>query len=271
MPFGARRLARVLPVNDIRLLIVEDDALFAEAVAAKLDEAVEEEVSLTTATTLASATSALAGTRFDAIILDLSLPDAAGLEALEAVHDANPEAPIVVLTGTRPKGTGVEALRRGAQDYLVKSDADGGTIARAVRHAIERQRITAHLERTVARLQGEAPLGEEGSEEATPIKEALPELHRELGQQYADVVAAALRPGQSNTAEGIQEIAERLFRNHAGPKDVVDVHLNGMAGLPQSDRRSAGTAAEGQIIMLELMGRTLGCYRDQRLGLRDQE
>ena len=76
----------------------------------------------------------------DCAVIDLSLPDASGLQALDRIHDIAPHIPIVVLTGFDDRATGVAALRRGAQDYMLKQHADGSAIARAIRFAIERKR-----------------------------------------------------------------------------------------------------------------------------------
>ena len=76
----------------------------------------------------------------DCAVIDLALPDASGLQALDRILDIAPNIPIVVLTGFDDGATGVAALRRGAQDYMLKQHADGFAIARAIRFAIERKR-----------------------------------------------------------------------------------------------------------------------------------
>jgi len=77
----------------------------------------------------------------DCAILDLSLPDASGLQALVALRALSPELPIVVLTGFDDLEVGLLALRCGADDYLVKSQVDGFTLDRAVRYAIARRQL----------------------------------------------------------------------------------------------------------------------------------
>lgn len=74
------------------------------------------------------------------IVLDLGLPGVTGFEALDEIVSARPRVAIVVLTGWGDAQAGTEALARGAQDYLVKGDADGRTIARSIRFAVERKR-----------------------------------------------------------------------------------------------------------------------------------
>ncbi len=78
---------------------------------------------------------------YDAILLDLSLPDSDGLDTFASTHKAAPDIPIVVLTATDDDTMAVKAVRAGAQDYLIKGDVNGNLLARALRYAIERQRV----------------------------------------------------------------------------------------------------------------------------------
>jgi len=73
-------------------------------------------------------------------LLDLGLPDAMGLSALEKLRKQIPDMPVVVLTGRIDDGIGPEALAAGAQDFLVKGQVDGPGLERSVRYAVERGR-----------------------------------------------------------------------------------------------------------------------------------
>jgi serine phosphatase RsbU (regulator of sigma subunit) len=84
---------------------------------------------------------ALAATeRVSCIVLDLGLPGVTGFEALDQIVADGPPVAIVVLTGWGDAEAGIQALARGAQDYLVKGEVDGRTIARSIRFAVERKR-----------------------------------------------------------------------------------------------------------------------------------
>ena len=76
--------------------------------------------------------------RFDAALLDLGLPDAVGLEALLAFRRDVPSLPVVVLTGHDDPGLASQAIQAGAQDYVVKGDADPKLLLRVLRYSIER-------------------------------------------------------------------------------------------------------------------------------------
>ena len=96
------------------------------------------------------------------VVVDLSLPDATGLEALRQVIAMAPNTAVLVLTGLNDAHVGVEAVAAGAQDYLVKQDVDERLLARAISYAIERKRAdlaqrnladAQHLSRENARLE----------------------------------------------------------------------------------------------------------------------
>ena len=88
----------------------------------------------------------------DLVLLDLSLPQSAGLDTLAVVLGHAPRIPTVVLTALDDVAVAVEAVRRGAQDYLVKSQIDSRLLVRAVRYAIERKQIGEALRQANVRL-----------------------------------------------------------------------------------------------------------------------
>jgi signal transduction histidine kinase len=73
-------------------------------------------------------------------LLDLGLPDSCGLETLRSIRRAVPWIPIVVLTGNNDERLGLEALKSGAQDYLIKEQVSGDLLIRVARYAVERHR-----------------------------------------------------------------------------------------------------------------------------------
>ena len=97
---------------------------------------------------LADALQRVKGDDVDVVLLDLGLPDSAGLQAVDRLCTQAPHLPVVVLTGLQDEETGLQAVQRGAQDYLVKGRVDGQLIDRSLRFALERKRA----ERALARL-----------------------------------------------------------------------------------------------------------------------
>ena len=87
----------------------------------------------------------MASDSFDAILLDLSLPDSHGVKTVAQVNAVAPHLPIVVMTGLDDEEMGMEAVRQGAQDYLIKGHGDGRLVARAIRYAMERKQAEQQL------------------------------------------------------------------------------------------------------------------------------
>jgi len=81
----------------------------------------------------------------DAVLLDLSLPDSHGLDTFSLLRSQVLETPVLLLTGLPDEDLAIQAVREGAQDYLVKGQIDGNLLVRAVNYAIERQRLVAQL------------------------------------------------------------------------------------------------------------------------------
>lgn len=98
------------------------------------------------AESLARGLDALAKERFDAVLLDLMLPDSSGIETVVRVHAQFPALPIVVLTGMLDESLGLKAVMRGAQDYQVKGTIKGHALGRSLAYAVERQRLRGSLQ-----------------------------------------------------------------------------------------------------------------------------
>src|SRR5690349_78416 len=92
---------------------------------------------------LAEALAMVATERPDCVVLDLALPDAAGLGAVLKLRSSEPQVPIVVLTDVDDDQLGAEAVHAGAQDFLSRRTGDGRALARSIRYAVERGRIEA--------------------------------------------------------------------------------------------------------------------------------
>lgn len=108
---------------------------------------------------LVEATDRLKTDDYDLVLLDLGLPDSTGLDTLDQYTDLVFESeevaavPVIVLTGLRDDSAAIEAIERGAQDYLVKDDVDASVLHRAVRYALERHAQQQELRRQNERLE----------------------------------------------------------------------------------------------------------------------
>jgi serine phosphatase RsbU (regulator of sigma subunit) len=133
----------------IQLLLIEDDHGDAFLVRELLDEA-EDTIDVVWAESLADAREQMALGRFDCVVLDLGLPDALGLDALQAVLVHAAGTAVIVLTGLTEQTSGTAAVAAGAQDYLIKGQVDGQLLTRSIRYAIERKRADEQLRRLYA-------------------------------------------------------------------------------------------------------------------------
>lgn len=135
------------------VLFIEDNPTDALLIAEALRDAPFPHVKLTHCERLGDALAKLAKQRFDAALLDLSLPDSRGIQTVERIRLAASELPLIVLTGTNDVELVTSILARGAQDYVLKQDVEGQILAKAIFFAVERHRVTVELERNRRELE----------------------------------------------------------------------------------------------------------------------
>lgn len=142
------------------LLLVEDDRADAVLVEDLITDAVTD-IRVVWAKSMADAERELLSARPDCVLLDLNLPDASGIDALNRIASLDATVPIVVLTGLNDEYFGASAVAAGAQDYLVKGRVEPEMLRRALLYAIERKRaelIAADLHATQLRARENALL-----------------------------------------------------------------------------------------------------------------
>jgi len=125
----------------IQILLVEDDANHAPVVSRALARPDNAPCEVDHVASLGVALARLGEQRFDVILLDLSLPDSQGLDGIGRLRTRFPEVPVIVLTALDSETLGVESVRAGAQDYLVKGQVDGRLLSRAIRYAMARNQM----------------------------------------------------------------------------------------------------------------------------------
>lgn len=138
--------------------------------------------------------------QFDVAMLDLMLPDSQGLESFLRLHARHPGVPIVVLTGIDDKNIAADALRSGAQDYLVKGELTREIIVRSLRYAIERHR-RQRAELRVLRAQQD-----ERRRLARELHDGVIQSLNAIRLQL-QVLDVQLRDGGSQTANVVQTLA----------------------------------------------------------------
>ena len=192
------------------VLLIEDDHGYADLVRLTLAADAPQFILVHT-DRLSTGLERLGQGGIDVILLDLSLPDSGGLDTFVETHAHAGEVPIVVLTGLDDEMLTYEALRRGAQDYLVKIEVDGPLLARSLRYAIERSRLLARLE------------------------QSSEERFRNMIEQNADAIVIL-------DGNGIVRFANPAAESHFGCK--VEELLDDLFGFPVS----AGETTEIDVI-----------------------
>lgn len=83
--------------------------------------------------------------RFNAILLDLTLPDEHGINSFLRINAVAPDAPVVILTGLDDEELAMKAMNQGAQDFLLKGESGMAVLPHSIRYAIERQKVESEL------------------------------------------------------------------------------------------------------------------------------
>lgn len=223
-----------------RVLLVEDHLADATLVRAMLKGARFGRYGVTVVATLADAIRNVQAGGVDAALLDLSLPDSFGVETIRAFRLAAPDLPVIVLTGLEDHEVGLEALKEGCQDYLVKGHGDGEVIARAISHSIHRKALEIELLRA--------------KEQYRLLVDALPDaIVVCTGASVTFVNAAARRLGPADHADAMAgSFATLALPRDAPPvRDLVEDVLAGRRPSGQVEARVRG--ADGRLIDAEIL------------------
>jgi two-component system, NtrC family, sensor kinase len=128
----------------VHILVVEDDEYLSEI----YPQILECLGPVKSCLSMSLALLAIKVTVPEVVILDLGLPDSQGLDGLARIREKAPAAAVVITTGESDENLAIEALRRGAQDYLLKGKLDKATLLRSVRYALERKQTENKLRRS---------------------------------------------------------------------------------------------------------------------------
>ncbi len=132
-------------MDTISVLIIEDnqgDARLIEEYL-RLDLSVTYSIHFTS--TLADSLLRIRGQKFDIILVDLGLPDSQGMSTFDEIVSINPRSPIVIITGVDNENLGIEAIRKGALNYLPKNQVNAILLNRTIKHSIQLKRINEEL------------------------------------------------------------------------------------------------------------------------------
>src|ERR1035437_5928539 len=125
----------------VKILLFEDNFGDANLIDEMLEEIADFPYKLINVKTLKEGLSLIKECPFDVILTDLGLPDSDGIDTFLDIHVRNSRIPIIIFTASDDETIGVDAVRRGAQDYLVKGQIDGRLLKRSIQYSIERKKI----------------------------------------------------------------------------------------------------------------------------------
>ncbi|MBF0158635.1 MAG: response regulator [Magnetococcales bacterium] len=277
----------------VPVLLIEDDLPFGLLLSEWLDESNRDDalvggvsrLQLESVPTLALAIRRLERGDVAAVVVDLNLPDSQGMATFDQLQEVCPHIPIVVLSGINDGSIALQAMRRGAQDYLIKAHVTGLLLSRAVRYAIERH----NLQQELLRIQGSARREQErqfldrfthrsavsASMLGVPsLRQGLPDLFQNFIDRFDDVLERAMeqRSYKVSQVEYISDVLLVLARDlsflKCGPRDVIDIYMEALSrkdGLFNPIKTQA-YSEEGRLLSLELMGQLVLQYRPYALG-----
>jgi len=132
-------------MKEVQVLLAEDNPVDALSFKMALELGTETKFRISHVETLAEAEGSLEREDFHAVVLDLGLPDSQGLTTFTRLQQSVPTTPIVILSGLDDETLAHEAVRKGAQDYILKDKYDGFFLSRSINYAIERKRAQEAL------------------------------------------------------------------------------------------------------------------------------
>jgi len=138
--------------HPLRILLIEDNLADARMIHEMLKGLRDGVLELETADKLSMGIEILARGGHDAVLLDLSLPDSQGFDTFLKLRDKAGGVPVVLLTGLDDEALAVRAVHEGAQDYLIKGQVNGPLLSRALRYAVERNKLIRELQDALANV-----------------------------------------------------------------------------------------------------------------------
>lgn len=138
--------------KNLQVLLIEDDPDDAFLIREMMSDGKEAAVRIEHRIRLVDGIDRMRAGGIDLVLLDLGLPESHGLDTLRSILPIAGEVPIIVLTGLSDAHTGAEAVREGAQDYLIKGQVNDRMLGRSILYAIERKKFESEQKKLIQKL-----------------------------------------------------------------------------------------------------------------------
>lgn len=212
-------------IENIQTLLIEDNPGDVRLIQEMLSEANSGACQITVLDRLDSARPALEQGGYDVVLLDLTLPDSTGLATLSRLQPAVASAAVIVLTGLNDETAAIQALREGAQDYLVKDRMNPEVLWRSIRYAIERKRVELKLLARECELENQTRDLEEVNAALKVLLKQREADKTELEERIAGNFRELVRPlleklktsGLNDRQKAFVDIAENELNNILAP------------------------------------------------------
>jgi diguanylate cyclase (GGDEF)-like protein len=247
--------------SELNFLVIEDDPVDAKAVCRILNRSgISQRTD--TAASMEQAKQKVRRNRYDAVILDLGLPDSQGIDGILEFQATAPELPIVVLTGNEDERTALRSMDIGAEDFISKNSVTDDKLCRSVRYAIERHRRKSEVYRDMDSLR--LSLKDAVRQAST---DALTGLPNRRGLQYYLEQLSQANPIQP-VIIGMADIDHFKSINDSHGHNIGDAVLKEFAGRLQHCLRNTDFAARIGGDEFVIVFGSLSRNEAQRLGHR---
>ncbi len=265
--------------QNTKILLIEDTETDARLIREYLGSGEIDHYQIENAKRLSEGLAFLKDNHFDVILLDLSLPDSAGIDTVKKVTSFSPAIPIIVLTGMKDEQIAIQSVQAGAQDYLVKDQLNSELLIRSINYAIERYHLRSELERVKYERQQEQELNSfrqmiQSSTTITsrsfglgPLKDGQPEIFNEFVASFEKFLDLAIEKrvfqANNNLSTELRIMSEKLGFIRAGPRDVIDIFVVALENKSTdvNVEKAKAFMEEGRILMIQLMGHMISFYR----------
>lgn len=211
----------------LRILLIEDDPDDRRLFRSYLDDISGYDFDLQFAELLRDGLALIKKQNYSIIFTNINLPDSQNFESLDKIISQQPSCPVVVITGINNRESGQEALKKGAKDYLNKSEINSHVLEKTIAYLIERQRLTGQIRESEARFRRFFEYSSIGIYRSTASGKII-EVNDALARIFGFASSQQMR-------EFVNDISGQLFVNPGQRKTLINDFQDKKSGYIQSE------------------------------------